>query len=170
VQRKRAHQLTFRATHDSLTKMLNGAAFMERVAVAARQANIGGRSDVAVLFVDLDKFKAINDRFGHSTGDRLLMAIARRLRACVRPTDSIARMGGDEFAVLLERVDNDGDITAVVDRIRDELDRPFHIDGHVIRATASVGIATGSKAGPRAEDLIKAADSAMYEIKAGARQ
>jgi len=166
TQRKRAHQLTFRATHDSLTKMLNGAAFMERVAEAARQANIGGRSDVAVLFVDLDKFKAINDRFGHSTGDRLLMAVARRLRSCVRPTDSIARMGGDEFAVLLERVGGDADITAVIDRIRDELDRPFQIDGHSIRASASVGVATGSQSGPRAEDLIRAADRAMYEVKA----
>jgi diguanylate cyclase (GGDEF)-like protein/PAS domain S-box-containing protein len=165
AQRKRAHQLTFRATHDGLTKMLNSAAFMERLAVAARQANIGGRSDVAVLFVDLDKFKAINDRFGHSTGDRLLMAIARRLRTCVRPTDSIARMGGDEFAVLLERVDDEADITAVVERIRDELGRPFHIDGHVLRASASVGIAKGSQAGPRAEDLIRAADAAMYEVK-----
>lgn len=166
TERKRAHQLTFRATHDGLTKMLNRGAFMERLAVAARQANIGGRSDVAVLFVDLDKFKAINDRFGHSTGDRLLMAVARRLRTCVRPTDSIARMGGDEFAVLLERVDEPADIEAVVERIREELDRPFHVDGHVIRATASVGIATGSQAGPRAEDLIRAADTAMYEVKA----
>jgi len=166
AQRKRAHQLTFRATHDGLTKMLNSAAFMERLAAAARQANIGGRSDVAVLFVDLDKFKAINDRFGHSTGDRLLMAVARRLRTCVRPTDSIARMGGDEFAVLLERVDHEADIVAVVERIRDELGRPFHVDGHVIRATASVGIAKGSESGPRAEDLIKAADAAMYEVKA----
>jgi len=170
TQRKRAHQLTFRATHDGLTKMLNSSAFMERLAVAARQANIGGRSDVAVLFVDLDKFKAINDRFGHSTGDRLLMAVARRLRTCVRPTDSIARMGGDEFAVLLERVETEGDIAAVVDRIRDELDRPFHIDGHLIRATASIGISTGSKTGPRAEDLIKAADAAMYEVKASPTQ
>jgi diguanylate cyclase (GGDEF)-like protein/PAS domain S-box-containing protein len=170
TQRKRTHQLTFRATHDGLTKMLNSAAFMDRLAVAARQANIGGRSDVAVLFVDLDKFKAINDRFGHSTGDRLLMAVARRLRTCVRPTDSIARMGGDEFAVLLERVDEPADIEAVVERIREELDRPFHVDGHIIRATASVGIATGSQAGPRAEDLIKAADTAMYEVKALANQ
>src|SRR5215470_3082436 len=166
TQRKRAHQLTFRATHDGLTKMLNSAAFMERLAAAARQANIGGRSDVAVLFVDLDKFKGINDRFGHSTGDRLLMAVARRLRSCVRPTDSIARMGGDEFAVLLERVDDESDIAAVVERIRDELGRPFHIDGHAIRATASVGIAKGSESGPRAEDLIRAADAAMYEVKA----
>jgi diguanylate cyclase (GGDEF)-like protein/PAS domain S-box-containing protein len=170
TQRKRTHQLTFRATHDGLTKMLNSAAFMDRLAVAARQANIGGRSDVAVLFVDLDKFKAINDRFGHATGDRLLMAVARRLRTCVRPTDSIARMGGDEFAVLLERVDEPADIEAVVERIREELDRPFHVDGHIIRATASVGIATGSQAGPRAEDLIKAADTAMYEVKALANQ
>jgi diguanylate cyclase (GGDEF)-like protein len=146
--------------------MLNSEAFMDRLAVAARQANIGGRSDVAVLFVDLDKFKAINDRFGHASGDRLLMAVARRLRTCVRPTDSIARMGGDEFALLLERVDDEADISSVVERIREELNRPFHIDGHVIRASASVGTATGSQVGPRAEDLIRAADAAMYEVKA----
>jgi diguanylate cyclase (GGDEF)-like protein/PAS domain S-box-containing protein len=166
TQRKRAHQLTFRATHDSLTKMLNSEAFMDRLAVAARQANIGGRSDVAVLFVDLDKFKAINDRFGHATGDRLLMAVARRLRTCVRPSDSIARMGGDEFAVLLERVEDEADILSVVERIREELGRPFHVDGHVIRASASVGTAKGSQVGPRAEDLLRAADAAMYEVKA----
>jgi len=166
TQRKRTHQLTFRATHDSLTKMLNSEAFMDRLAVAARHANIGGRSDVAVLFVDLDKFKAINDRFGHATGDRLLMAVARRLRTCVRPSDSIARMGGDEFAVLLERVEDEADIFSVVERIREELGRPFHVDGHAIKASASVGIAKGSQVGPRAEDLIRAADAAMYEVKA----
>jgi diguanylate cyclase (GGDEF)-like protein len=77
-------------------------------------------------------------------------------------------MGGDEFAVLLERVDDPADIEAVVERIREELDRPFQVDGHAIRTTASVGIATGSQAGPRAEDLIKAADTAMYEVKAAA--
>ena len=166
TQRKRAHQLTFRATHDGLTKMLNSEAFMDRLSVAARQANLGGRSDVAVLFVDLDKFKAINDRFGHATGDHLLMAVARRLRTCVRPSDSIARMGGDEFAVLLERVEDDADILSVVERIREELSRPFHVDGHIIRASASVGTAKGSQVGPRAEDLIRAADAAMYEVKA----
>jgi diguanylate cyclase (GGDEF)-like protein len=146
--------------------MLNSEAFMDRLAVAARQANIGGRSDVAVLFVDLDKFKAINDRFGHATGDHLLMAVARRLRTCVRPSDSIARMGGDEFAVMLERVEDEADILSVVERIRDELSRPFQVDGHVIRASASIGTARGSKVGPRAEDLIRAADAAMYEVKA----
>ncbi len=164
-QRRLVKQLAFRATHDGLTSMLNNAAFMERLTLAARQANVGGRADMAVLFVDLNKFKAINDRHGHIVGDRLLVAIARRLRGAVRPSDSVARLGGDEFAVLLEHVVGPDDVDAVVSRIQRALAQPFNVDGHTIHASASVGVALASEHGPRPEDLLRAADSSMYRVK-----
>jgi diguanylate cyclase (GGDEF)-like protein/PAS domain S-box-containing protein len=164
-QKRMVKQLAFRATHDGLTNVLNNAAFMERLRLAARQANIGGREDVAVLFVDLNKFKDINDRFGHVVGDRLLIAIARRLRAAVRPSDSVARLGGDEFAVLLEHVTHPYDVDAVVDRVQHALDQPFNVDGREIHASASVGIALASQHGPRPQDMLRAADKSMYQVK-----
>jgi len=164
-QRHMVKQLAFRATHDGLTNVLNNAAFMERLTLAARQANVGDRQDIAVLFLDLDKFKDINDRFGHAVGDRLLIAIARRLRAAVRPSDSVGRLGGDEFAVLLERVAHMRDVDAVVNRVQHALDQPFNVDGQEIHASASVGIALASEHGPRPQDLLRAADTSMYQVK-----
>ena len=164
-QKEKAKQLAYRATHDGLTNLLNNAAFIERLTLAARQANVGGRRDVAVLFVDLNKFKQINDRYGHTVGDRLLIAIARRLRAAVRPSDSVGRLGGDEFAVLVESVVHERDVDAVVDRVQDALGRPFNVDGHEIRASASVGRALASEHGPRPLDLLRAADLSMYQVK-----
>jgi len=166
-QKRMVKQLAFRATHDGLTSVLNNATFMERLALAARQANVGGRHDIAVLFVDLNKFKSINDRFGHVVGDRLLVAIARRLRAAVRPNDSVGRLGGDEFAVLLEHVTDQSDVDAVVQRVQRGLSEPFNVDGRDISASASVGISLASEHGPRPEDLLRAADSAMYVVKSG---
>ena len=164
-QKQMVKQLSFRATHDGLTNVLNNAAFMDRLTLAARQANIGGRQDIAVLFVDLNKFKDINDRFGHIVGDRLLVAIARRLRAAVRPSDSVARLGGDEFALLLEHVDDQHDVDAVVTRVQRALDQPFNVDGREILASASVGIALASEHGPRPQDMLRAADQSMYHVK-----
>ncbi len=166
-QKRMVKQLAFRATHDGLTNVLNNAAFMDRLTLAARQANVGGRHDIAVLFVDLNKFKSINDRYGHIVGDRLLVAIARRLRSAVRPNDSVGRLGGDEFAVLLEHVTDQADVDAVVHRVQRALDEPFNVDGHEIAASASVGISLASEHGPRPEDLLRAADSAMYVAKSG---
>ena len=168
-RRRMVKQLSFRASHDGLTNMLNNAAFMERLTLAARQANIGGRPDAAVLFVDLNKFKAINDEYGHVVGDRLLIAIARRLRGAVRPSDTVARLGGDEFAVLLEHVIDERDVDAVVERVQRALDEPFNVDGNRIAASASVGISLASVHGPRPEDMMRAADSSMYEVKAAGR-
>ena len=162
-------ELAFRATHDGLTNMLNSAAFMERLTVAARQANIGGRSDVAVLFVDLNRFKTINDEYGHAIGDLLLAAIARRIRTSVRPGDSIARLGGDEFGVLLEDVTDEAAVAAVVHRIQSGLNKPFHLSGHQILASASVGTSLASQHGSRPEDLLRAADASMYLSKTAGR-
>lgn len=165
-QRKIVKQLAFRARHDGLTKVLNGAAFMERLRIAAGQANIDGQNDIAVLFVDLDRFKSINDQFGHAVGDRLLVAMARRLRGCVRPGDSVARLGSDEFTVLLEKVADEADVSSIVHRIQKALDKPSSIDRHDIHVAASVGIALGSQNGPKAEDMLRTADAAMYRAKA----
>jgi diguanylate cyclase (GGDEF)-like protein/PAS domain S-box-containing protein len=164
-QKQKDKQLTFRATHDGLTNVLNNATFMERLTLAAKQANIGGRHDVAVLFVDLNKFKQVNDRYGHTVGDRLLVAIARRLRAAVRPSDSVGRLGGDEFAVLIEHVSHQSDIDAVFHRVQHALDQPFNVDGREILSTASVGFARASEHGPRAQDMLRAADMSMYQVK-----
>ena len=122
--------------------------FMERRTVAARQTQPGGRSDIAVLFVDLNKFKAINDQFGHVFGNRLLVAIAQRLRQCVRPDDGVGRIGGGEFAVLLENVTNEADVLALVRRIEEALDKPFSIDEREVRASASLGVAVGWQSDP----------------------
>jgi diguanylate cyclase (GGDEF)-like protein/PAS domain S-box-containing protein len=165
-QKRLAKQLAFRATHDGLTSVLNNAAFMDRLTLAARQANLGGREDIAVLYVDLNRFKQVNDRYGHVVGDRLLIAIARRLRSAVRPSDSVGRLGGDEFAILLERVADRDAVDAVVDRVRRAIEQPFGVDGHDIEASASIGIAFASQDGPRAEDMLRAADKSMYLVKA----
>ena len=165
AQKKIARQLAFRATHDDLTKALNRAAFMERLTLAVRQLDGDGHKTIAVLFVDLDKFKSINDRFGHAIGDRLLVATARRLLSCVRPGDSVARLGGDEFVVLLETVPDAAAVSAVARRIQQALDCPFNIGAHEIDTSASVGVALGSQPGPKPEDLLRAADEAMYRAK-----
>jgi len=164
-QKHRVRQLTFRATHDGLTNVLNKPAFMEQLTLAARQANVGERGDIAVLFVDLNKFKQINDRHGHVIGDRLLVAIARRLRSAVRPLDSVGRLGGDEFAILVEHVTDHRDVDHVVQRVWDALAQPFNVDGLEIQASASVGISFASKDGPHPQDMLRAADRSMYRAK-----
>jgi diguanylate cyclase (GGDEF)-like protein/PAS domain S-box-containing protein len=164
-QKRMVKQLAFRATHDGLTNVLNNAAFMERLTLAARQANIGGRQDIAVLFADLNKFKAINDKYGHVVGFGLLRARARGVGGAVGPRDSVARLGGDEFAILLEHVTDHGDVDAVLHRVQRALAQPFNVDGQEIQASASVGIALASEHGPRPQDMLRAADLSMYQVK-----
>ncbi len=162
TQRQMLEQLSFRAAHDGLTKSLNRTAFMDRLRAAASRA--GEQRSIAVLFVDIDQFKAINDRFGHVVGDQLLVALAGRLQGCVRPTDTVARLGGDEFAILVEKVTDPADVTAVADRIKQALGTPFNLDGLAVTATASLGIAFGSSES-LPEDLLRAADEEMYRAK-----
>jgi diguanylate cyclase (GGDEF)-like protein len=149
------------AQHDGLTKLPNRALFGERVARAV------ARGGSAVLFVDLDDFKRVNDSLGHAVGDALLITVAERLRACVRPDDTAARLGGDEFAVLLETADADG-AALVAQRILTHLAEPFDLDGITVLVRASIGIAIG-RGDRRDADLLRDADVAMYVAKAAGK-
>jgi diguanylate cyclase (GGDEF)-like protein len=148
-----------------LTKLLNRSAFMDRLKDAVLHAREVGGS-IAILFIDLDQFKAFNDRLGHLVGDRLLVETARRLRRCVRPGDVVARLGGDEFAILLERVIDATDASNMADRIRRDLNRSFALDDGEVRLSASIGIAVNGHDGDRPHDLLRTADANMYRAKA----
>ena len=164
TQQERMDQLAHQAFHDSLTKLPNRALFGDRLGLALARTN-RRRNAVAVLFLDLDDFKPINDRFGHDAGDRLLIAVAERISACVRPEDTVARLGGDEFTVLLEDIVDIRYATGVAERIEEALREPFPIDGHEARVTASIGIAVSSGREATPEDLLRNSDQAMYQAK-----
>ncbi|HXY32225.1 MAG TPA: EAL domain-containing protein [Gemmatimonadaceae bacterium] len=156
-------QLTFQAFHDQLTKLANRALFLDRVAHALTLAR-RHRQTLAVIFLDLDNFKTVNDSLGHAAGDRLLTITAQRLLTCVRTSDTVARFGGDEFAILLEDAVDENAATAVVERIVDALRYPFQIDAKEVYVTASIGIAAAG-ASETAADLVRNADMAMYIAK-----
>jgi len=139
---------------------------MDRLGQAIEQTKRQEDYLFAVLFLDLDRFKVINDSLGHLLGDRLLIAIARRLKACLRPTDTVARLGGDEFTILLEDIADVGDALRVADRIQKELVLPFALDGQEVFATVSIGIAVSATGYDRPSDVLRDADTAMYRAKA----
>jgi diguanylate cyclase (GGDEF)-like protein/PAS domain S-box-containing protein len=159
-------ELTRQAFHDALTGLANQALFRNRVEHAvARIGRTGG--NVAVLFVDLDDFKTVNDSLGHPIGDELLIAVSDRLRTCLRPSDTAARLGGDEFAVLIEDLGDDRQATSVAERIVASLREPVMLAGRRVSAGASVGIAFAAGGdGLDASDLLRNADLAMYTAKA----
>ena len=157
-------EFAHRAFHDPLTGLPNRALLVERLEHAlARSARGEGR--VAVLFLDLDRFKVINDSLGHETGDRLLVEAARRLEGCVRPGDTAARLGGDEFVVLLESVADEAEAIRVAERVSEALELSFAPNGHEVYTTASVGIALSRTPQDRPQDLLRNADAAMYRAK-----
>src|SRR5688572_6636083 len=119
----------------------------------------------AVLFLDLDRFKLVNDSLGHMIGDQLLVGIARRLETCLRPGDTVARLGGDEFTILLEDIDEIREAVAVAKRVEKELGLPFNLGGHEVFTTVSIGIAPSSTGYERPEDVLRDADTAMYRAK-----
>jgi len=156
-------QLQHQAFHDSLTGLANRALFRDRVAHSlARQARSHGA--VSVLFSDLDDFKTVNDSLGHDAGDQLLVAVAERLRAVMRPEDTTARFGGDEFAILLEETDEDGTRRAA-ERILEALRSPFEFHGRQVVMRASIGAAITSDGSTEPDDLLRQADLAMYTAK-----
>jgi diguanylate cyclase (GGDEF)-like protein/PAS domain S-box-containing protein len=156
-------ELAHQAFHDPLTGLANQALFRDRVTLAAaRLARHGG--ELAVLFIDLDDFKTVNDSLGHSAGDQLLVGVSERLMSCVRPGDTVARLGGDEFAVLIDELVGPDDAVGVAERIVQVLQRPVSVAGAQVSAAASIGIAYGG-ASAGVDDLLRNADLAMYTAK-----
>jgi diguanylate cyclase (GGDEF)-like protein/PAS domain S-box-containing protein len=153
------------AFHDGLTGLPNRALFMDHVKLAIARMQRHEDQIFAVLYLDLDRFKVVNDSLGHMGGDQLLVGIARRLEYCLRPGDTIARIGGDEFTVLLEDIDGGHDVTQIAERIQQELSLPFNLSGREVFTTVSIGIALSSKAYERPEDILRDADTAMYRAK-----
>jgi diguanylate cyclase (GGDEF)-like protein/PAS domain S-box-containing protein len=166
TRRKEAEErLLHDALHDSLTGLANRTLFGDRLHQAVARGRRRDEYSFAVLYVDLDQFKVVNDSLGHLAGDEALVALARRLEACLRPGDTVARLGGDEFAVLVEDVDDVSQALRIADRVHDELVPPLRIRGHEVFATASVGIARGAARYEHAPDLLRDADIAMYRAK-----
>lgn len=164
--RKRAEErLSHDAFHDSLTGLPNRNLFLDRIDLTQRQSRRRQRATGALLFLDLDRFKNVNDSVGHSMGDKLLVKIANRLSDLLRPTDTVARLGGDEFAILLPDVRSAASASQVAERILEVLGGKFVISGHEIFATASIGIALNTMEYARPEELLRDADIAMYRAK-----
>jgi diguanylate cyclase (GGDEF)-like protein/PAS domain S-box-containing protein len=165
TERKRTEeQLNYLAYYDTLTGLPNRALLLERLRQAAADADRVHRL-VAVMFLDLDRFKYINDTLGHHVGDGLLKSVAGRLRDCVRPGDTIARLGGDELAVVLANVAHVDDVARVARKLIDSFARPFQVEGHELFTTASIGITLYPFDERDAEGLLKNADTAMYHAK-----
>lgn len=158
-------QLVNNAFHDALTGLPNRALFMKLLARSLMRTSIGKACSTVVVFLDLDRFKPINDSFGHLVGDRLLVAIAQRLKHCLRDEDTVARFGGDEFTILFENVKDISLVIQIAERIQTELALPFVLNGHEIFTTVSIGIAHSSDGCDRPEVLLRNADIAMYRAK-----
>lgn len=157
------------AFHDALTGLANRNLFIEKTNLAIARSQELKNSQFAVLFIDLNRFKGVNDRFGHLAGDKLLIAVAYRLKAAVRSQDTVARLGGDEFVVLLEEIGDLNESIQIAQRIIRELQQPFEIFSKQIEIGASVGIVQGNSTYNNASELIHNADIAMYRAKAEAQ-
>jgi diguanylate cyclase (GGDEF)-like protein/PAS domain S-box-containing protein len=168
IERRQAEEdIRLQSLHDVLTKLPNRTLFLDRLEQAlARAERAAPRRTVAVLFLDLDRFKVVNDGLGHVAGDELLVEVAARLRSIVRPSDTVARFGGDEFVVLLDDVESDQHAVEVAGRIGDTFGTPFALTGREVMVSASIGIAlTTGRPGEGAETLVRDADAAMYRAK-----
>jgi diguanylate cyclase (GGDEF)-like protein/PAS domain S-box-containing protein len=166
TQRKRTEaQLVRNAFYDALTALPNRVLFFERLRQVFERGKRRDNYRYAVLFLDLDGFKKINDSFGHSIGDHLLIEIARRLESCLRSGDTVARFGGDEFAILIEDIRDVTDATNVAKRIQETLKLPLYLNEHQISIAASIGIALNSSHYEQPESLLRDADIAMYHAK-----
>jgi diguanylate cyclase (GGDEF)-like protein len=153
------------ALHDELTGLLSRGLFLDKVADAFSKAKLGTPSSIALLFIDIDRFKTINDSFGHGVGDQLLIEISRRIKRTLRASDSIARLGGDEFAVLLENVKSRLEIVEIVDRLVANVSDSYILGSHEVYIDLSIGIAIGNASYEQPEELVRDADIAMYQAK-----
>lgn len=171
TERKYAEdQLTHNAFHDSLTGLPNRVLFMDRLQHAIQRSKRRKESWFAVLFLDLDRFKTVNDSLGHVLGDQLLIAAARRLQTCLRTSDTIARFGGDEFVILLEDLESSEDATRVAERILHEMTAPFTLAGHQMVITTSIGVVFSTMGYEKPEEVLRDADIAMYRAKEQGRR
>lgn len=170
TERKRVEeQLERQALYDTLTELPNRTLFHDRLAQAVNKTKRNRHYSFGILFLDLDRFKLINDSLGHTLGDQLLREFAGRLVQCLRPEDTVARVGGDEFTVLMDGIRHVSEATRVADRIQGELSYPFRLGRHEVFTTASIGIALSSEEYGRSDDLLRDADIAMYRAKAQGR-
>ena len=169
VKRQTQEHLLYSTLHDALTGLPNRSLFTERLRHAMRRATRHPEDLFAVLFLDLDRFKEVNDNLGHFAGDELLRAVARRLEACIRPEDTVARLSGDEFAILLESIAESSDAGRVAERIEEALSFPINLGGAEVTTSASMGIVTSSMSHDQPEQILRSADMAMYRAKAAGR-
>lgn len=163
-RRQLLERLRHLALYDALTRLANRELFHDRIRRALHR-NRRGKGALALLFIDLDKFKEINDRFGHAGGDTLLQHVSRRILRGVRESDTVARFGGDEFVVLLEDIESGQWVRGVADNILQALDQPFELAGETVRISASIGLALSPEHGEDEKQLLRRADEAMYAAK-----
>ncbi len=166
TDRKRAEEkLVHDAFHDALTGLPNRVLFMDHLKQSVQRAKRRNHFPFAVLFLDFDRFKLINDSLGHMVGDQLLIAIANSLKSSVRPGDTVARLGGDEFTILLEDLNSSEEATIIAKRLLHSLSKPFNVSDHEVFITASIGIALSAAGYEYPEDILRDADTAMYRAK-----
>lgn len=158
-------RLVHNAFHDPLTDLPNRLLFLDRLGLCVSRAKRNPDYLFAVLYMDLDRFKMVNDSMGHALGDLLLVEVGRRLQTSLRDTDTVSRLGGDEFAVLMDDIRNPVDVTRAVERVRDQFLLPMNLNGREVFTTASIGVALSSAGYQSAEDLLRDADTAMYRAK-----
>ena len=165
IERKRTEErLTYLAQYDQLTGLVNRSLFRDRLVQAmARSKRL--HQPIGLMLLDLDRFKAVNDTFGHGIGDELLKAVSERLKTCVREVDTVARMGGDEFTIILEGVTSEQNILVVANRITESIATTFDLQGHHISVGVSIGITIYPHDDHPVDDLLKHADTAMYRAK-----
>ena len=167
TERKRVEeQLAYGALHDALTGLPNRALFVDRLRQALERVRRAGERPFAVLFLDLDRFKVVNDSLGHGVGDQMLVEIAGRLEALLRPGDTVARFGGDEFTLLLDEIGSAVEATHTAEKVLDALAAPFALDRHEVFTSASVGIAVSTQGVEDPEELLRNADAALSRAKA----
>lgn len=166
VERKQwEDKMVHNAFHDALTDLPNRALFQDRLSQAVSRTRRNSEHRFAVIFLDLDRFKVVNDSKGHRVGDQLLVQVGARLKACLRTTDTVARLGGDEFAILLDDIKKMSDVPRTVERIRRQLQLPISLEECELSVLGSMGIALSSTGYERAEDMLRDADTAMYRAK-----